>query len=60
MPGEVEKGLQVAAITQCKYYPASAEKTSEAESRLGGSQSSLNHQFVDCSQTQARLEESQL
>lgn len=56
MPGEVEKGLQVAVITQCKYYPASTEKNSEEESRLGGSQSSLNHQFVDCSQTQLRLE----
>lgn len=56
MPGEMEKGLQAAAITQCKYYPASTEKNSGEESRLGGSQSSLNHQFVDCSQTQLRLE----
>lgn len=36
MPSEVEKGLQVAAITSCEYYPASTEKNSEEESRLGG------------------------
>lgn len=56
-PVKWKKGLQVAAITQCKYYPASTEKNSGEESRLGGSQSCWNHQFVDCSQTQLRLGE---
>lgn len=35
------KCLQEAAITQCRYHPASPEKNSE-KSRWGGSQSSLN------------------
>lgn len=57
---EVEKGLQEAATTQCKYYPASTEKNSEEESRLVGSQSSPNNQSVDCSQIGLRLKKKNL